>query len=44
MVELIAALVVDLSDQTLYAYNPQQALIRTVRGVGYVLSDEGEDA
>ncbi len=30
MVELIAALVVDLSDQTLYAYNPQQALIRTV--------------
>jgi hypothetical protein len=31
MVELIAAIVVDLSDQKLYVYNPQQELIRTVR-------------
>ena len=30
MVELIAAIVVDLSDQKLYVYNPQQELIRTV--------------
>jgi len=30
MVELIAAIVVDLSDQRLYVYNPQQELIRTV--------------
>jgi len=29
MVELIAAIVVDLSDQRLYAYNPQQQLVRT---------------
>ncbi|MBU6354210.1 MAG: L,D-transpeptidase, partial [Cyanobacteria bacterium REEB498] len=30
MVELIAAIVVDLSDQKLYVYNPQQELVRTV--------------
>jgi lipoprotein-anchoring transpeptidase ErfK/SrfK len=30
MVELIAAIVVDISDQRLYVYNPQQALIRSV--------------
>ena len=28
--ELIAAIVVDLSDQKLYVYNPQQELVRTV--------------
>lgn len=30
MVELIAAIVVDLSDQKLYAYGPEQQLVRTV--------------
>ena len=30
MVELIAAIVVDLSDQKLYAYNANQELVRTV--------------
>jgi lipoprotein-anchoring transpeptidase ErfK/SrfK len=30
MVELIAALVVDLSEQKLYVYNQQQTLVRTV--------------
>jgi lipoprotein-anchoring transpeptidase ErfK/SrfK len=30
MVELIAAIVVDLSDQKLYAYNQQQQLVRAV--------------
>ena len=30
MVELIAAIVVDLSDQKLYAYNARQELVRTV--------------
>jgi lipoprotein-anchoring transpeptidase ErfK/SrfK len=30
MVELIAAIVVDLSDQKLYVYNPNQELVRTV--------------
>ena len=30
MVELIAAIVIDLSDQKLYAYNTQQQLTRTV--------------
>jgi lipoprotein-anchoring transpeptidase ErfK/SrfK len=30
MVELIASIVVDLSDQKLYVYNPQQELVRTV--------------
>jgi lipoprotein-anchoring transpeptidase ErfK/SrfK len=30
MVDLIAAIVVDLSDQKLYAYNQQQLLVRTV--------------
>jgi len=29
MVELSAAIVIDLSDQRLYAYNPQQQLVRT---------------
>ena len=30
MVELIAAILVDLSDQKLYVYNPNQELVRTV--------------
>ncbi|MFN9057061.1 MAG: L,D-transpeptidase, partial [Cyanobacteriota bacterium] len=30
MVEFIASIVVDLSDQKLYAYNGQQQLVRTV--------------
>lgn len=30
MVELIASIVVDLSDQKLYVYNPNQELVRTV--------------
>jgi lipoprotein-anchoring transpeptidase ErfK/SrfK len=30
MLELIASIVVDLSDQKLYVYNPNQELVRTV--------------
>ena len=30
MVELIASIVVDLSDQKLYVYNQQEELVRTV--------------